>query len=86
MYDMFLFCVACGWTAHPLDTHPFHIRHSHYENTSHSSWTFIVALAAWQFWQQVHYLNDLALGYADCGENARLMFNSMTNPRELFLR
>jgi uncharacterized membrane protein len=28
----------------------------------------------------------LALGYADCGENARVMFNTMTNPHELFLR
>ena len=36
--------------------------------------------------QQIRYLNNLALGYADCGENARLMFNTLHNPHELFLR
>jgi uncharacterized membrane protein len=36
--------------------------------------------------QQIYYLNNLALGYADCGANARLMYNTIHNPRELFLR
>jgi uncharacterized membrane protein len=49
-------------------------------------WGSVVALAVYQFRHQVWYFNNLALGYADCGENARLMFNSMTNPHELFLR
>ncbi|HXI83138.1 MAG TPA: DUF2079 domain-containing protein [Verrucomicrobiae bacterium] len=86
MYDMFLFCVACGWTARLwTPTHSSSdARTTRMLRTA--VWTAVTALAAWQFWQQVRYLNDLALGYADCGENARLMFNSVTNPRELFLR
>ena len=86
MYDMFLFCVACGWTARlwtpthfTMDAHTTKILRT-------AVWTLILSLAVWQFWQQVRYLNDLALGYADCGENTRLMFNSMTNPKELFLQ
>jgi uncharacterized membrane protein len=36
--------------------------------------------------QQVYYWNNLALGYADCGEVARLMHNTLHNASELFLR
>jgi uncharacterized membrane protein len=36
--------------------------------------------------QQVHYYNVLELGYADCGDYARIMYNTIHNPRELFLR
>ena len=85
MYDMFLYCVAWGWTT-CLWTPHFSISPHTTKTLRVAVWTFIVALAAWQFWQQVRYLNDLALGYADWGENIRLMFNSMTNPRELFLQ
>jgi uncharacterized membrane protein len=86
LYDMFLFCVACGWTARLWTRAHFTINARATKILRTAVWTAVAALAAWQFWQQVRYLNDLALGYADCGENARLMFNSMTNPRELFFR
>jgi uncharacterized membrane protein len=86
LYHMLLFCLACGGTVRfwtrtgdstgPRFAAPLRI----------AVWGAVVALAAYQFRQQIWYLNHLALGYADCGENARLMFNSITNPRELFLR
>ena len=108
MYELLLFCVACGWTTWlwimrlgrspdlgigvnlalqgggaraeiPAEDHHTNILRV-------AVWGSIVALAVYQFRHQVWYFNNLALGYADCGENARLMFNSMTNPHELFLR
>lgn len=45
-----------------------------------------MGLTVYYVWQQLGFLNDLALGYADCGEIARVMFNTITNPGELFLR
>ena len=86
LYDMLLFCMACGWTA------SLWLRGQSVTDARITSrlrivvWSLIVVLAACQFGQQLRYLNNLTLGYADCGENARLMFNSMTNPHELFLR
>jgi hypothetical protein len=86
MYDMLLFSVACGWTV---------LRSLRGQSMADARTIrmlrfvvcgLVVVLAASQFRQQARYLNDLALGYADCGENARLMFNSMVHPRELFLR
>ena len=85
-FHMLLYCVACGWTGSlwlrgqsVADARTVKI-------LRFGIWSVVAALAAWQFGQQVRHLNELALGYADCGENARLMFNSITNPRELFLR
>jgi uncharacterized membrane protein len=43
-------------------------------------------LAGYFIWQQLGYLHNLALGYHDCGDEARRMYNSLNNPRELFLR
>jgi len=86
-YDMMLFAAACGWAVWSWSRN-----NATPANRPSSSvlaisvWSAVVLLAAYQFWRQVGYLNDLALGYADCGENARLMFNTMTNPHELFLR
>jgi hypothetical protein len=86
MYDMLLFSIACGWTASRL----LRGRPTGDARTTRrlrfAVWGLVVVLAACQFRQQTRYLNDLALGYADCGENARLMLNSMEHPRELFLR
>ena len=86
MYELLLFCVACGGTAifwvhgKPLvDTRDIRMLRVFV-------WGLVLFLAAYQFWDQVRHLNDFGLGYADCGENARLMFNSITNPHELFLR
>jgi uncharacterized membrane protein len=104
LYDMLLFCFACGWTTR------LWMRGSPASNFGAGSpasdsrvgetfaehrltkplrvvvWSSVIALAVYQFRHQVWYLNNLALGYADCGENARLLFNSITNPHELFLR
>jgi len=86
-YDMMLFATACGWGVWSW------LRNRAAPAGEPASpllgiivWSAVVLLAAYQFWEQVGYLHDLALGYADCGENARLMFNTMTNPHELFLR
>lgn len=86
MTGMMLFCTACGWTAWQWTLFPTEINADRIRVARILVWIFVAGLAVCQFWQQVSYLDDLALGYADCGESARLMFNTMTNPRELFLR
>lgn len=95
LYDMLLFCVACGWTARlwmqglPASDSRAGETFANHRLTNRlraAVWGSVVALAVYQFRHQVWYLNNLALGYADCGENARLLFNSITNPHELFLR
>jgi uncharacterized membrane protein len=48
-------------------------------------WSGAAAMGAYFIWQQIGYLNNLALGFHDCAEEARLMFNTLNNPRELFL-
>ncbi len=45
-----------------------------------------VGLFIYYMAQQIGCLNNLGLGYPDCGEPARLMYNTISNPRELFLR
>jgi uncharacterized membrane protein len=45
-----------------------------------------IGLSVYYLVQQIHYFNDLQLGYADCGDYARTMYNTLYNPRELFLR
>jgi uncharacterized membrane protein len=87
MYDMMLFAVACGWSTYLwLRARETATSQAHVPALRVAVVTAVALLTAWQFWQQVVYLNNLALGYADCGENARLLFNTLTNPRELFLR
>ena len=49
-------------------------------------WLATAGLFFYYMAQQIYYLNNLALGYADCGDYARIMFNTIHNPRELFLR
>jgi uncharacterized membrane protein len=48
-------------------------------------WIAAAGLFLYYMAQQIYYLNNLALGYADCGEMASLMYNTIHNPRELFL-
>jgi uncharacterized membrane protein len=48
-------------------------------------WSGVAAVGAYFVWQQIHYLSNLALGYHDCGNEARTMYNTLYNPRELFL-
>jgi uncharacterized membrane protein len=45
-----------------------------------------IGLFAYFLTQQIHYYNVLALGYADCGDYARIMYNTFHNPRELFFQ
>jgi hypothetical protein len=86
-YDMMLFAVAAGWTTWLwLEKNGILASQQFARALRIGVWSAAILLAGYQFYLQVRYLNDLALGYADCGENARLMFNTMTNPRELFLR
>jgi uncharacterized membrane protein len=85
-YDMMLFCVGCGWTVLRLGCGRSLAGTNIARPLRVLVWSIAVGLAVYQFWKQVQYLNNLALGYADCGENARLMFNTVSNPRELFLR
>ena len=86
MYDMLLFCVTCGWTTCLWMHNPAGIDSRTIRIFRVLVWSLVIVTAACEFRNEVRYLNDFALGYADCGENARLMFNSMTNPHELFLR
>ncbi|HTS18203.1 MAG TPA: DUF2079 domain-containing protein [Verrucomicrobiae bacterium] len=86
MYDMLLFCIACGATTCLWMGHAAFSEQHLARPLRIIVWTTVVALVLFQFHRQVFYLNNLALGYADCGENARLMFNSISNPHELFLR
>jgi len=86
-YDMMFFAAACGWAALSwLRTNPAANRGPSSSTLAVCVWGVVALLAVYQFWRQIGYLNGLALGYADCGENARLMLNTMTNPHELFLR
>ncbi len=45
-----------------------------------------VSLGVYYYRQQVWYWNNLALGYADIVEMARVMFNSVNHPADLFLQ
>lgn len=85
-YDMLLFGVACGWTAILWARGTSLVDGRIIRMLRVFVWNLVFVVAAYEFWSQVQHLNDFALGYADCGENARRMFNSMTNPHELFLR
>jgi Predicted membrane protein (DUF2079) len=85
-YDTLLFSSACGWTALLWMPGRFLADRRITGILRVVIWALVATLAMHQFWRQARYLNELALGYADCGENARLMFNSVTNPHELFLR
>jgi uncharacterized membrane protein len=49
-------------------------------------WIAVAGLFIYYMAQQIYYLSNLALGYADCGEISSLMYNTIHNPRELFLR
>ncbi len=92
-YDMILFVVAFGlsvaccarkrgrWPVTDLVPEPTWVGWARA-----SVWAVLGLLGLYYFFQQVYYLDNLALGYSDCGENARLMFNTMCNPHELFLR
>lgn len=49
-------------------------------------WSVLLAYGVYFYCQQIGYLNNLALGFADCGQMARLMHNTLHNSPEYFLR
>ena len=91
-YDMILFCVAIGWgTALWTRSVPGLLAGRNEGQALRIKvfgavvWTGAVVLGLYFFWQQVRYWNDLALGYDDCGSQASILYNTVSNPRELFL-
>ena len=92
-YDAILFCTAFGWgIVWLIDGNSRARSVSPVDETRQvkfvglAVWMSVLLLGSYYVWQQIHYLNDLALGYADCGDYARIMYNTIHNPRELFLR
>ena len=49
-------------------------------------WALLLGYGVYFYCQQAGYLNNLALGFADCGQMARLMHNTLHNSPEYFLR
>jgi len=99
--DPILFSVACGWTLTlwlwgpetPFTgcMRPLRFGGSRRVlNTERLLTVSVVAVAiglsAYFLAQQIHYYNVLALGYSDCGDYARIMYNTLHNPRELFFQ
>jgi uncharacterized membrane protein len=99
--DPILFCAACGWTMAlwmrgrqmPGPEQSWFLRLSGfgYDRKPASLLAAAVAsatvgLSVYYLVQQIHYFNNFQLGYADCGDYARTMYNTLYNPRELFLR
>jgi uncharacterized membrane protein len=92
-YDAILFCAAFGWRiVWLIDGNSRALSVNPGDETKHAKfaglavWMSVLLLGSYYVWQQIHYLNNLALGYVDCGDPARIMYNTFHNPRELFLR
>ncbi len=90
-YDMLLFCTVFGWAIVSgskwiaRTTKPGASGAIMAKLLPVGVWVGVLLLGAFYFWQQVRYWNNLALGYADCGEHASLFYNTVCNPHELFL-
>ena len=99
--DPILFCTACGWTIvlwlwcreTPDSERKLLLRLGSFNYQLKMVSLLAVAvvgaaigLSAYYLAQQIHYFKVLELGYADCGDYARIMYNTLHNPRELFLR
>jgi uncharacterized membrane protein len=99
--DPILFSTACGWTVvlwlwtrvMPVREQTASLRFGRFRCELNATRLLaagvgaaVIGLSAYFLAQQIHYFNTLRLGYADCGEYARIMFNTLHNPRELFLR
>ncbi len=99
--DPILFCTACGWTialwlrGRPVSS-PGRSWHFQFAGFSYdfepasllpmAVVSAAIGLSVYYLIQQIRYFNNFQLGYADCGDYARTMFNTLYNPRELFLR
>jgi uncharacterized membrane protein len=90
-YDMILFCTVFGWAIASWSKwvagtiRPGANLAIMTKLLPAVVWISVLLLGAFYFWQQVRYWNNLALGYADCGEHASLFYNTVSNPHELFL-
>lgn len=92
--DPILFCTACGWTIAlwlrdcrvPSAEQTPSSRFEPVKLLATAVVSAAIALSIYYVVQQVRYFNNFQLGYADCGDYARTMFNTLYNPRELFLR
>ena len=99
--DAILFSVACGWTMvcwlrngkmhTPERVLSQQLRDGGWHPKAVTAlaaavWIAAVGLFLYYMRQEMYYLNNLALGYVDCGDPARLMYNTLFNARELFMR
>lgn len=84
--DVILFAFACGWAVRGGMQRDSAVPANGIRLWQALVWGGTLVLGGYFIWQQIRYLNNLALGYNDCGEAARIMFNTLHNPRELFLR
>jgi len=83
--DVLLLSLGCGWSVTLGGTRWKCLNGEAAKWLSILAWGGAVALATYFIWQQVHYLRNFALGYFDCGNEARIMYNTLYHPRELFL-
>jgi uncharacterized membrane protein len=92
-YDMILFCTACGWGVVLWMKKTPLLLGTGWEDESEPTrmaamvvWAFVLFLGAYYVWQQIYYWKNLALGYADCGVEASILYNTVSHPHDLFLR
>ncbi len=88
-YDAILFCTAFGWTitkavALVSEKRPGH-EAAAVRFLGPAVCLGVVLLALYYYWQQLHFWNELALGYADCAEYGRLLNNTVFRPHEMFM-
>jgi uncharacterized membrane protein len=91
-YDMILFCSALGWgiirwtngiSSWLGGTRDDATKHDRI--AAAAVWMCILLFGLYFVWQQTRCWNQLALGYADFGVEASRLYNTVSNPRELFL-
>ena len=88
-YDAIMFCTAFGWAVTKVVSLVFK-EHPDREVApvrflGPIVWLGALLLTLFYYWQQLHYWNNLALGYADCGEYGRLLNNTVFRPHEMFM-
>src|SRR5262249_25823754 len=95
--DPIVFCTACGWAlalslwqpAEPSVARAGKFRIAGLAAEQLLAIGVIAAGTGLFFYflaEQVQYYNILALGYDDCGDYARIMYNTLHHPRELFFQ